>query len=279
MKIINKQVDLQTTIKECKGIGQQIGFVPTMGALHNGHLTLIKQARAENDIVVCSIFVNPIQFNNQEDLEKYPRMPEEDIALIEQYCDICFMPSVEEMFPTPPTENYNFGSLETVMEGAMRPGHFNGVGIIVGRLFHIVEPNKVYFGKKDFQQLVIIRRLVAMLNLPIEICPVEIVRDNDGLALSSRNKRLSEEARKIAPFIYATLCSAKQQVDFLSPKKLEEWIVQQFINNKNFELEYVQIVNGETLQQIDNYTDSNSIVICIAAWLDNVRLIDNITIK
>lgn len=279
MKIINKQFDLQTSIKACKQLGQQIGFVPTMGALHNGHLNLIKQARKENDIVVCSIFVNPIQFNNKEDLEKYPRMPEKDISLIKQYCDICFMPSVEEMFPTPPTEQYNFGTLETVMEGAMRPGHFNGVGIIVGRLFHIVEPNKAYFGKKDFQQLVIIRRLVEMLNLPIEICPIEIARDNDGLALSSRNQRLSKEARKIAPFIYQTLVSAKQQIEYHSPKELEEWIIQQFTNNKNFKLEYVQIVDGNTLQQVTDYQSSNSIIICIAAWLDNIRLIDNIAIK
>lgn len=279
MIIVNTISALQNAVNTYKKEGKQVGLVPTMGALHNGHLTLIKQAKAENDIVVCSIFVNPVQFNNQEDLEKYPRLPEQDIALIQNYCDICFMPSVEEMYPTPPTEKYDFGQLEQVMEGAMRPGHFNGVGIVVNRLFHMVQPHRAYFGKKDFQQLVIIQHLVKTEHLNIEIRPVEIVRAEDGLALSSRNQRLSEHARKEAPFIYRTLQAAKANMNHMSVPQLQAWIEQQFATNTNFELEYVQIVNGETLQPVHNYDECSSIVICITAWIDNVRLIDNITLK
>ena len=279
MIVINTTSALQNAIRDIKAKGQQVGLVPTMGALHKGHLALIKQAREENDIVVCSIFVNPIQFNNQEDLEKYPRFPEQDIAFIQDYCDICFMPSVEEMYPTAPTEKYDFGSLEQVMEGAMRPGHFNGVCIVVNRLFQMVLPDKAYFGKKDYQQLVIIQHLVQSLHLNIDIRPVEIVRDVDGLTLSSRNKRLSAQARQEAPFIYRTLQAAKDNSRHLNPQELQTWIEQQFAMNKHFQLEYAQIVNAETLQPIADYNECTSVIICVTAWIDNVRLIDNITIK
>lgn len=279
MEIIRTKKMLQDALQPAHQMHKTIGLVPTMGALHNGHLTLIKQARAENDIVVCSIFVNPIQFNNQEDLEKYPRLPEQDIELIKDYCDYCFMPSVEEMYPTPPTETYHFGALEAVMEGAMRPGHFNGVGIVVNRLFQLTQPDKAYFGKKDFQQLAIIKQLVKDEHLNIEIRPVEIVREKDGLAISSRNKRLGETARQQAPFIYQTLLKAKEESKHLSPKQLEEWIAGQFAANKAFELEYAQVVDADTLQPIDDYQHSQSVIICLTAWLDHVRLIDNIIIK
>ena len=279
MIVINTKSALQNAVGEYKAKGKQVGLVPTMGALHRGHLELIKQAREENDIVVCSIFVNPIQFNNQEDLEKYPRFPEQDIAFIQDFCDICFMPSVEEMYPSAPTEKYDFGALEQVMEGAMRPGHFNGVCIVVNRLFELVTPDRAYFGKKDYQQLVIIQHLVKSLHLNIDIRPVEIVRDVDGLALSSRNKRLSAQARKEAPFIYRTLQTAKDNSRYLNPQELQTWIDKQFAANKHFQLEYARIVNADTLQTIADYNECPSVIICVTAWLDNVRLIDNITIK
>ena len=281
MKICKTKQELQEAIAERKNQNQSvsIGFVPTMGALHEGHLTLMRQAKQENDIVVCSIFVNPIQFNNKEDLAKYPRQIEQDIAQIDTICDICFTPTEQEMYPTAPQESYNFGSLETVMEGAMRPGHFNGVCIVVKRLFDLVQPDKAYFGEKDFQQLAIIRRMVQELNLPISICPVKIVRAEDGLALSSRNKRLSPQARSLAPFIFQTLSQAKEKSTDMAPKQLEMWIARQFETQKAFSLEYAYVVDANTLQCIDKYEDAQSVIICIAVWLDNVRLIDNMFIK
>ncbi len=279
VKICKTRQALQTEIARLKEQNKSIGFVPTMGALHEGHLTLLRQAKQENDIVVCSIFVNPIQFNNKEDLEKYPRQIEQDIVKIDTICDIGFTPSEQEMYPNPPQETYHFGSLETVMEGAMRPGHFNGVCIVVKRLFDLVQPNNAYFGEKDFQQLTIIRKMVQEFKLPINIRPVAIVRAEDGLALSSRNKRLSPQARKIAPFIFQTLTQAKNNSTNMPPKQLEQWITQQFQEKSAFSLEYVQIVDANTLQKIDKYTDAQSVIICIAVWLDNVRLIDNMFIK
>lgn len=257
----------------------QIGFVPTMGALHEGHLVLMRKAKAENNILVCSIFVNPIQFNNAEDLEQYPRVPEKDIALIDGLCDILFMPSANEMYPVPPAESYCFGSLENVMEGSCRPGHFNGVAIVVNRLFELVQPDAAYFGKKDFQQLAIIRKMVADTQRNIKIEAVDTVRESDGLAMSSRNKRLSEQARKSAPFIFQTLVQAKALTLTKKPQEINRWLKEQFDAKKEYKLEYAQIVNGETLEDISDYNQGESIVICFAAWLDNVRLIDNIMVK
>jgi len=279
VRVVYTKTDLTEEIKRIKSRSQRIGFVPTMGALHEGHLALMRRAKAENAILICSIFVNPIQFNNPEDLKRYPRLPEKDIALIDGLCDVLFMPSASEMYPTPPTESYSFGSLENVMEGSCRPGHFNGVAIVVNRLFEMVCPDTAYFGKKDFQQLAIIRKMVENTQSNIQIEAVDTVRENDGLAMSSRNKRLSEPARKSAPFIFQTLTKANELIRTKSPQEINRWIKEQFDNRKEYQLEYAQMVNSTTLEDISDYSQADSIVICLAAWLDKVRLIDNITIK
>ncbi|MDR1878389.1 MAG: pantoate--beta-alanine ligase [Bacteroidales bacterium] len=278
MKIIYKQNILAQTADELRKKSLQTGFVPTMGALHAGHLQLLKQAKAENDVVICSIFVNPIQFNNAADLERYPNSPEQDIALLNDVCDILFMPSVEEMYPVLPTEHYDFGTLETVMEGYYRPGHFKGVAIIVKRFLDLIQPDRAYFGEKDFQQLVIIRQLVQDYHYKTIIRAVSTVREDDGLAMSSRNRLLSPQARAVAPFIRRTLSEAKTLKEKKKPYEIAQWIQQQFDNNKSFTLEYASVVNAKTLEEITEYSQAESIVACVAVWLDNVRLIDNITI-
>ena len=279
MKIIHTRQLLSENLNVLRQQPLKMGFVPTMGALHAGHLRLMEQAKAENDVLVCSIFVNPIQFNNVSDLERYPRNLEHDAAMIENLCDVLFSPSAEEMYPEPPTEKYDFGKLETVMEGEFRPGHFNGVAVVVKRLFELVQPDTAYFGKKDFQQLAIIRKLVEDYNLPVKIQAVDTVREVDGLAMSSRNKLLSPEARKQAPFIWETLSEAKILTKNKNPQELSLWIKNKFTENKVFTLEYIQLVDASTLIEINDYKQADTIVACIAVWLDNVRLIDNITIQ
>jgi pantoate--beta-alanine ligase len=262
-----------------KAAGKTIGFVPTMGALHEGHLELMRRARQENDLLVVSIFVNPIQFNNADDLKKYPRTLEEDIEKLESVqCDVLFAPTVEEMYPEKVTRQYDFGQLDKVMEGKFRPGHFNGVAVVVKKLFDIVQPHRAYFGEKDFQQLVIIKKLVEMENIPVEIVPCPIVREPDGLAMSSRNRLLTPEQRKEAPFIYETLLEAKRRRHHICANPLRQMIINRFEGNENFKLEYFDIVNDKTLQPITGWNDKVGTVACVAAWLGNVRLIDNIRI-
>ena len=206
MQTITTAAALTAAIQEAKQAHKTIGLVPTMGALHDGHLSLVNRARNENDLVVVSVFVNPIQFNNKEDLAKYPRTVEADCEkLAAAGADIAFVPTVEEMYPEPVTTVYHFGPLEEVMEGSRRPGHFSGVAVVVRRLFDLAQPDRAYFGEKDFQQIAIIRNLLEQIKYPIELVPCPIVRADDGLALSSRNMRLSPEARAVAPTIYATL--------------------------------------------------------------------------
>lgn len=273
---INTIDELKKTIKKLQKEGKTIGLVPTMGALHAGHYSLLERAHQENDIVVCSIFVNPVQFNNKEDLEKYPRTLDKDIAYIEQVADIIFAPTVEEVFPTPPTEQYNFGALATVMEGAYRPGHFNGVGIIVKRLFDWVEPTRAYFGEKDFQQLAIIQEMVRQYNIQIEIVPCPIVREASGLALSSRNARLTEEERTTAAQIHQIL-EASRKCTSLS--ETQEFVEQAIAQIPDFTLDYFSIADARTLQPISNFSDAESVIGCIAVYIANVRLIDNIKYK
>ena len=279
MKIIHTRKALEQAIAAYKAEGKSIGFVPTMGALHEGHLTLMRQAKAENDVAVCSIFVNPTQFNNPTDLERYPRNPEKDAQSVSGICDIAFIPTVDEMYPETPTETYDFGDLEKVMEGPSRPGHFQGVGMVVSRLFELVQPDKAYFGKKDYQQVAIIKRLVKLKKYPLTIVPVEIVRAADGLALSSRNALLHPDKRAKAPFIYRTLQQAKAMASQHSLQEVEEWIQKQFASDKDFELEYIQIADAESLQPIADFADATHVVACITVWLDGVRLIDNIEFK
>lgn len=257
--------------------GRSIGFVPTMGALHQGHLSLIKQAKKENDLVVVSIFVNPIQFNNPEDLKKYPRNPEKDKELLKMVdCDVLFSPDTNEMYPAPVTKVYDFGPLERVMEGASRKGHFNGVGIVVNKLFDIVRPQKAYFGEKDFQQLAIIKKLIKIENQPVEVIGCPTVREDDGLAMSSRNERLNQSEREIAPFIYQSLLKAKKSQSLHTPDEIRQMMMQTYSNQPEMKLEYFEIADDTELQPIANWTDAKGVVGFIVVYLGNVRLIDNI---
>ncbi len=279
MKILYKISEVRDYIEFQQKENKSIGFVPTMGALHQGHLALVKQSVAENNITICSIFVNPTQFNNKEDLEKYPRTLNTDLDMLKSVdCDAVFVPSVEEMYPNEENIVYDLGGIDLPMEGRFRPGHFNGVAIIVKKLFDIVTPNKAYFGEKDFQQLAIIEYLVKSLQIPIQIVPCKIVREADGLAMSSRNTRLTANERLIAPFIYKTLQFAVNNYKNYNPNELKLWIEKEFELQKDFKLEYVEIVNHNTLQTISKWNDAEHVNICIAVFLGNVRLIDNVRI-
>lgn len=254
-----------------------VGFVPTMGALHEGHLALVKKAKEENDVVCVSIFVNPIQFTNPDDLKKYPREVEKDCAKLEKAgCDIVFAPSEEEMYPEKPTEKYDFGTLEMVMEGKFRPGHFNGVAIVVGRLFELVKPQKAYFGEKDYQQLQVIKALVKQKNLPVEIVACPIIREKDGLAMSSRNVLLDTGARHMAPILHKVLNDAKEMSDTLPAKELSTWVVAQLKRAPSVTLEYFEIVDPETLETVHEFEQGKQVIACIAAKIGGVRLIDNL---
>ena len=279
MKVFNFIVDIQRFVEEKHNLGLKVGFVPTMGALHEGHLSLINRAKNDNHIVVSSVFVNPIQFNNPTDLEKYPRTPELDIEKLKNAgCDAVFMPSVEEMYPEKVEDHYDFGDLERVMEGACRPGHFNGVAIVVRKLFEIVNPDKAYFGEKDFQQLAIIKKMVCNLNMGLEIVPCPIIRENDGLAMSSRNVRLNEEERAIAPKIFATLNDAVSKKDSMSPAEMREYALAKYAEIKEFDVEYVEITDEINLQSINNWDECEHARIFVALQLGPVRLIDNVRI-
>lgn len=278
MILCRTKLELHDSLK-AQGTNPIVGFVPTMGALHDGHLSLVRQAKRENEVVVASIFVNPIQFNNSEDLEKYPRDLEHDLKALEDVgTTIVFAPSEAEMYPEKPVEIYKFGTLETVMEGAFRPGHFNGVAIVVKRLFDLVKPTSAYFGEKDFQQLAIIRALAEQENLSVEIVGCPIVREKDGLAMSSRNVRLTEEDRRIAPQIHKILRDSRDLTDVFTPQQLKGFTEDQFKKIPRTKLEYFEIVNAKTLQPIENWNDCPRHVACVAIWLGNVRLIDNVKI-
>jgi pantoate--beta-alanine ligase len=266
--------------------GMKIGLVPTMGALHAGHLSLIRRAKAENDFVVCSIFVNPTQFNNKEDLEKYPRTFEADFALLEQEgCDLIFNPEVKEIYPNnnEPLPVYELNGLDAPMEGMFRPGHFQGVCVIVHKLFNIINPVRAYFGEKDFQQLAIVRHITKSLKPDLEIVGCAIVRDVDGLALSSRNMRLSAQERQIAPMIYKTLQQAKSKIEtlteiYLTPNQLKQWISDQISSYPPLKPEYIEIVDKITLQPVKNWDGSKELIVCVAVYDGAVRLIDNIVL-
>lgn len=260
--------------------GQVVGFVPTMGALHQGHISLVERARKECDVVVVSVFVNPTQFNDKNDLKNYPRTPEADAAMLEAAgVDYVLFPSVEEIYPEPDTRVFDFGLIDKVMEGATRPGHFNGVAQVVSRLFAIVEPTKAYFGEKDFQQIAVIRAMCAQLGLTLEIVDCPIIRDVDGLARSSRNTLLTAEHRAAAPHIYEVLSAATIKLDHMTPQQLTEWVVEQVENNPLLKVIYFQAVDALSLQQVENWVDSERIQGCIAVQAGEIRLIDNIKLK
>ena len=280
MKVVNTIKELRELLDGYRAEGKKIGLVPTMGALHRGHASLVERSIAGNDVTVVSIFVNPTQFNDKNDLKNYPRTLEADCALLEKVgATVAFAPAVEEMYPEEDTRLFSFAPLDTVMEGACRPGHFNGVAQIVSKLFYAVEPDRAYFGEKDFQQLAIIREMVRQLELPLEIVGCPIVREEDGLAMSSRNTLLSEDERERALTISSTLFAS---VDFAKVNSLEATrnFVEDMINDTpGLELEYYRIVDGNTLQEIEEWADSDYVVGCIALFCGNVRLIDNIRYK
>lgn len=278
MKSFSTVSQLQQALAE--GQGKVVGFVPTMGALHQGHISLVERARKECDIVVVSVFVNPTQFNDKNDLKNYPRTPEADAAMLEAAgVDYVLFPSVEEIYPEPDTRVFDFGQIDKVMEGATRPGHFNGVAQVVSRLFAIVNPDKAYFGEKDFQQIAVIRAMCAQLGLTLEIIDCPIIRDVDGLARSSRNTLLTPEHRAAAPHIYEVLSAATTKLGEMTPQQLTEWVVAEVENNPLLKVIYFQAVDALSLQQVENWNDSERIQGCIAVQAGEIRLIDNIKLK
>ena len=257
-----------------------IGFVPTMGALHAGHRSLVERARRECATVVVSVFVNPTQFNDKTDLKNYPRTPEADLRLLEEVgADYVFMPSVEEVYPEPDTRTFDFGMIDKVMEGATRPGHFNGVAQVVSRLFDLVKPAKAYFGEKDFQQIAVIREMVRQLRIPVEIIPCPIVRGEDGLALSSRNTRLDTDHRTAAPYIYKGWKAAVEKSHQTTPDQLAAWVTAQVESNPLLKVIYFQVVDAATMQQVRTWEESPAIQGCIAVQAGDIRLIDNIKLR
>ncbi|HUM89737.1 MAG TPA: pantoate--beta-alanine ligase [Prolixibacteraceae bacterium] len=277
MEVVRTIKDLSKIIDDQRINGSRIGFIPTMGALHQGHISLVKRAGEECNFVVVSIFVNPTQFNNKEDLERYPRDLGADVALLEKTsCNIVFAPTAEEMYPEPDTRAFNFGDIENVMEGVYRPGHFNGVAQIVSKLFDAVRPDNAYFGLKDFQQLAIIKKMVNMMNYPITIVPCAIVREADGLAMSSRNKLLSKEQRENATVISKTLFDAVNLKDSYDVESLKKWVTETINNNPYLDTEYFEIVDDTTLQPVNNWDEKVNKIGCIAVHCGKVRLIDNV---
>ena len=280
MKLVHTIQELRAELDIQRQAGKKIGFVPTMGALHEGHASLVRRAVAENEIVVVSVFVNPTQFNDKNDLLKYPRTLEADCELLEKEgAAYVFAPTVEEIYPEPDTRQFSYAPLDTVMEGKFRPGHFNGVCQVVSKLFMMVEPDVAYFGEKDFQQLAIIREMVKQMNFPLQIVGCPIVREADGLALSSRNARLSEEQRKQALEISQTLFKSQEYAALHTLEETQKFVEESIAVAEGLELEYFEIVDGMTLQKIASWEDTDYVVGCITVFCGEVRLIDNIKYK
>ena len=280
-------VEVLTTISETRSLLAQnplergsLGLVPTMGALHEGHLSLIRQCIKDNDICAVSIFVNPSQFNEKSDFERYPRNVEKDLEMVRDLsCDLIFVPSVTEMYPEKDERKFDFGNLDKIMEGRFRPDHFNGVAQIVSKLFTVIEPDKAYFGEKDFQQLLIIRSLVRSLNIPVEVIGCPIIRETDGLALSSRNQLLSKHERDAASLIPRTLSDAVKMKDKPSLEEFIKYVIQIINADPVLEVEYFEIVDANHLVPVRNWTDANILRACIAVRCGAVRLIDNMNIS
>lgn len=280
MKVIKTVKELQTEIAAMKKSGLSVGLVPTMGALHAGHISLVKRSVGENDVTVVSIFVNPTQFNDKNDLLKYPRTLEADCQLLQQAgVAIAFAPSVEEVYPEPDTRSFSYAPLDTVMEGAFRPGHFNGVCQVVSKLFDMVKPDKAYFGEKDFQQLAIIREMTRQLELPLEIVGCPIMRESDGLAMSSRNTRLSAAERETALNISRVLFESQRYATTHSLVETKSFVEQGIAAVEGLKLEYYEIVDARTMQTVQSWDEAEGIVGCITVFCGEVRLIDNIRYK
>ena len=277
MQIYNNINNLKLALNLFRLEKKSIGFVPTMGALHSGHLSLVKESLINNGVTVTSIYVNPTQFNDKNDLKNYPRNFKQDCDLLESSgCDIVFSPNDNEMYPVPDTRIFDFGPIANVMEGKHRPGHFNGVAQIVTKLFDAVQPDCAYFGQKDFQQLSIIRKFVQDLNYPIKIIACPIFRENDGLAMSSRNLLLGENERKAAPLIFKTLTKAKEKSKTANMVEVSRWVEQSINENSFLKLEYFEMVNTFSLLPVTNISGKEPITACIAVFAGKVRLIDNI---
>lgn len=282
MKIFDNIVDLQNELFYLKKANKKIGLVPTMGALHQGHASLVKQCVADNDITIVSVFLNPTQFNDPKDLERYPRTFEEDCKILNEVgADIVFAPTPKEMYPTPDNRHFEFPPTSTVMEGAKRPGHFNGVCQVVSRLFYITKPHNAYFGEKDWQQICVIKQLVKYLNLDINIIECPIIREESGLAMSSRNALLTSEERAIAANIYRILKESVTKKDSLSVGELQQEVINSINAIDQLEVEYFEIVDGNTLETIHSWNDSPYIVGCITVYCGAtpIRLIDHIKYK
>ena len=280
MKVIHTIKDLQAELSVLKAQGKKVGLVPTMGALHAGHASLVKRSVNENEVTVVSVFVNPTQFNDKNDLVKYPRTLDADCKLLEACgATYAFAPSVEEMYPEPDTRQFSYAPLDTVMEGAFRPGHFNGVCQIVSKLFEAVKPHRAYFGEKDFQQLAIIREMVRQMQFDLEIVGCPIVREEDGLALSSRNARLSAAERENALKISQTLFKSRTFAATHTVSETLKFVEDAIAAVPGLRLEYFEIVDGNTLQKVDNWNQTSYVVGCITVFCGDVRLIDNIKYK
>jgi len=280
MQVFHHRREINQHIASLKKDGKSIGFVPTMGALHAGHISLVQRAKKQNDIVVVSLFVNPTQFNNKEDLLRYPRTLDADLHMLEKEgCDVVFNPDEKEMYPEPDLRVFSFGNLDKVMEGKHRPGHFNGVAQVVTKLFDIIKPHRAYFGMKDFQQVVIIRKLVDDCEYPVEIIACPIVREADGLAMSSRNMRLSAEQRQHAVLISKTLFEAQRTGVSVSVEKMKKKVVDTINKDPWLQVEYFEIVDDKTLQPVKDWEKPGGRVGCIAVHAGEVRLIDNVTIN
>lgn len=282
MKLFRSIVELQNELFEVRKQGKSVGLVPTMGALHEGHASLVRRSVSDNDVTVVSVFLNPTQFNDKNDLERYPRTLDKDCELIAA-CggDYVFAPSVEEMYPVKDERQFDFPPVTSVMEGAHRPGHFNGVCQVVSRLFYIVRPDRAYFGEKDWQQIAVVKSLVRYLGLPVEIVECETIREKDGLAKSSRNTLLAPEERAIAPKIYSALSSSVAYSMSHTVAETHDYVVGQINGVEGLEVEYFSIVDGNTLQDVSSWTDSNYVVGCITVYCGKtpIRLIDHITYR
>ena len=282
MKKFHSIVELQNELFDARKQGKSVGLVPTMGALHDGHASLVKRSVKDNDVTVVSVFVNPTQFNDKNDLKNYPRTLDSDCALLESCgADYVFAPSVEEMYPTPDTRQFEFPPVSTVMEGKHRPGHFNGVCQVVSRLFYITRPDRAYFGEKDWQQIAVVKAMVRSLQLNVEIVECEIVRESDGLAMSSRNTLLADNERAIAPRIYATLKESIKYAKTHSLTETHDYVVSTINSVDGLDVEYFSIVDGNTLQDVSSWEDSDYIVGCITVFCGAtpIRLIDHIKYK
>lgn len=276
MQVFKTQIELKKKLNELKEKNQTIGFVPTMGALHMGHISLINYSKQQSDVTVCSIFVNPTQFNNAEDLAKYPKTPAEDIKLLEDAgCNILYMPTVDDVYPKNDTRHFNFGYLDTILEGALRPGHFNGVGQVVSILLEVIQPHKAFFGSKDYQQVMVVKDLVKQLKLDVEIVACPILREIDGLAMSSRNTRLNEQERIISSLIPKMMQQANVIVKQRGIEEAKQFITQMVLTVSIMNLDYFEVCDANTLMPLSTFDPNIKTVSLIAVFVGKVRLIDN----